>query len=71
MRKLLNRDQFVQLFKTSFGFLAVSRIHADLLHGFFAKIDTDRDGFITFEQYITWLKDFLCPTNYRGDAYYF
>lgn len=71
MRKLLNRDQYINLFRTSFAFLAVSRIHNDLLSGFFTKIDTDRDGYITFEQYIIWLKSFLCPVNYRGDAYYF
>lgn len=71
MRKLLNRDQFVQLFRSSFSFLSVSRIKDELLWGFFTVIDTDRDGYISFDQYIIWLKDFLCPSNYRGDTYYF
>lgn len=71
MRKRLNRDQFVQLFRSSFAFLTISRVHDELLWGFFTVIDTDRDGFISFEQYILWLKDFLSPSNYRGDIYYF
>lgn len=70
-RRLLNRDQFIQLFRSSFAFLNVSRIQDELLWGFFAVIDTDRDGYITFEQYILWLKDFLSPASYRGDIYYF
>lgn len=71
MRRVLNRDQFVELFKSSFVFLATSRIHNELLWRFFGMIDTDRDGVITFDQYIAWLKLFLCPAQYRGDAYYF
>lgn len=71
MRRVLNRDQFVQLFRSSFSFLSVSRIQDELLWGFFNKIDTTRSGFITFEQYIAWLLDFLSPSNYRGDTYYF
>ena len=34
-------------------------------------IDTDRDGSITFQEYIQWLKEFMCPHTYRGDAFYF
>ena len=71
MRRVINRDQFVQLFRSSFGFLAVSRIQDDLFWGFFNKIDTDRDGWISFEQYMAWLREFLCPELYRGDSYYF
>lgn len=71
MRRVLNRDQFVQLFRSSFSFLSISRVQDELLWGFFAVIDTDRDGLISFEHYILWLKDFLSPFGYRGDTYYF
>lgn len=71
MRRVLNRDQFVELFKSSFVFLSTSRIQDELLWRFFKRIDTDGDGLISFEQYIVWLKSFLCPALYRGDSYYF
>ena len=56
MKRVLTRDQFITLFRSSFGFLAVSRIKNDLFWGFFSKIDTDRDGLISFEQYMAWLR---------------
>lgn len=51
--------------------MKVSRIKDDLLWGFFAKIDTDNDGLISFNQYLHWLKTFLCPATFSTDAFYF
>ena len=70
-KKTINRDEFVRLFRHSFYFLNVSRIQDELLWGHFAKIDTDNDGLITFDQYIEWLKSFLCPAAFNTDSYYF
>lgn len=70
-KKTINRDEFVRLFRNSFYFLNVSRIQDELLWGFFAKIDTDNDGLISFDQYIEWVKSFLCPHLFNIDVYYF
>lgn len=70
-KKTINRDEFVRLFRNSFYFLNVSRIQDELLWGFFAKIDTDNDGLISFDQYIEWVKSFLVPHVFNTDVYYF
>ena len=70
-KRTLDRDEFVRLFKNSFYFLNVSRIKDELLWGFFAKIDKNNDGLISFQEYIRWVLDFLSPFNFLVDYYYF
>lgn len=70
-KKLIDRDEFVRLFKNSFYFLKVSRIKNELLWGFFDRIDLDQDGLIDFDEYIEWVQWFLCPNILGNDEYYF
>lgn len=70
-KRLIDRDEFVRLFRNSFYFLKVSRIKDELLWGFFKRIDLDEDGFIDFDEYIEWVLWFLCPNILGNDEYYF
>ena len=70
-KRTIDLDEFVMLFRNSFYFLKVSRIKDELLWGFFDKIDFDKTGLISLEEYIDWVKDFLSPSSNFVDNYYF
>lgn len=70
-KRTIDRDEFVRLFRNTFYFLKVSRIRDELLWGFFDIIDTNKDGLITFNEYLEWVLNFLCPGTLLVDIYYF
>jgi hypothetical protein len=55
----LSRDEFILVFKASFHLLDVNRVSDRLLGRFFEKIDTNKDGLISFGEYLDWLRNFL------------
>lgn len=38
---------------------------------FFGKIDTNKDGYISFTEYLRWVSEFLCVLKYNGLEFYF
>lgn len=69
-KKLLNKDEFVIVFKNSFKVFEVSRIRTEFLWKVFAKIDKNNDGWISFEEYLDWVKRFLAVLKYFGDEFW-
>ena len=67
----VERDEFTTLFRSSFPFLKVARVKEELMWGFFNQIDTDNDGWISFDEYLQWVKSFLCPVTFETDSFYF
>ena len=43
---------------------------ASLLLLIFAKIDTNNDGLITYDEYLRWVKNYIAVDLNRGDEYY-
>lgn len=41
-----------------------------ILYKIFAKIDKNQDGLITYDEYLDWVKRFLCVWQYFGDEFY-
>lgn len=48
----------------------VGRLTDELLYKIFLKVDKDSDGWISNQEYLTWVYTFLCPPTYRGLDYY-
>lgn len=69
-KKTLTRDEFVRVLCNSFSFLRLDLFKKSILYKIFEKIDTDHDGLISYEQYLLWVKNFLCVVRYFGDEYY-
>ena len=69
-KKTLNREEFVILLKNSFSFLKLGQFKNSILFKIFAKIDKNQDGFITYDEYLDWVKRFLAVLNYYGDEFW-
>jgi Ca2+-binding EF-hand superfamily protein len=69
-QRCLNRDEFIHVFKSSYSILNMDRVSSRLLMRFFDKIDTNKDGHISFKQYLNWIKKFLAVHSYFGLMYY-
>jgi len=69
-RKLEFAD-FLTLFRNSFACLQAHRVSERLLRKFFNLIDANHDGWISFAEYLQWVKNFLSVLVYNGVEYYF
>ena len=61
---------FLIVFRNSFSVLQSHRVSERLLRKFFVKIDTDNDGWISFAQYLQWVKYFLSVVVYNHLDFY-
>lgn len=68
-RKLQVGD-FIILFKNTFEVIQGYRVSDRLLRKFFEKIDTNKDGWISFAEYLQWVKYFLCVDTYNFLDFY-
>lgn len=69
-KKILNFDEFLVLFRNSFKVFNVARIRPQILRLIFDKIDTNRDGLITFDEYLRWVRLYLAVDTNRGEEFY-
>jgi Ca2+-binding EF-hand superfamily protein len=58
------------LFKNSFATLQAHRVSERLLRKFFERIDTNHDGWISFAEYLQWVKYFLAVVVYNFLEFY-
>jgi hypothetical protein len=65
-KRTLTREEFTLLFKRSYNILGAQRITDKLLTLFFAALDTNHDGKITYAEYINWIINFLIVPKYFG-----
>ena len=68
-RKLDSAD-FIIVFRNSFNCIGAGRVTDRFLFKFFASIDTNRDGWITFAEYLAWVSEFLSALNYNFLEFY-
>ena len=69
-KKTITRDEFVLLLRNSFSFLRLDTFKVSILYKIFAKIDKNNDGLISYDEYLDWVKRFLCVWAYFGDEFY-
>jgi len=55
------------LFKNTYHFLGIGRIKVSYLFLAFGTIDKNKDGIITYDEYLDWVRRFLSVLKYFGD----
>ncbi len=53
-----------------YSFVGITQFEASYNHHFFPVIDYDKNGTITYEEYLFWLRGFFSQRHYYGQHYY-
>lgn len=69
-KKAINFDEFVLILENTFEFIKFKNYKRSILEKIFQKIDKNHDGWITYEEYLDWIKRFLAVLKYYGDEFY-
>lgn len=54
-KSTLNRMEFKLVFRQAYHFLKTLRKKKEILNEIFAELDTNKDGFITYKEFMTWV----------------
>lgn len=55
----LSKTQLKLVFREAYKFLKTIDKEDDILDWVFAELDTDKDGFVTYQQYLTWIENVI------------
>lgn len=67
---MISPEEFIVILRNCYKFLSISRVRAKILLVIFAKIDKNNDGFITFDEFLDWIKRYIAVEINRGDEWY-
>lgn len=62
----LSRDDFIRCLRLTLSFIEMDRVQDILLWRLYERIDTNKDGKISIDEYFRWINDFLSVSNYYG-----
>jgi Ca2+-binding EF-hand superfamily protein len=70
-KRTINLQEFLTLFRSSFGFLQSLNINEEDIKKIFRGIDQDRDGTISYKEYLQWTLELLNFREANGTPAYF
>lgn len=56
--------------ENSFPFADFAALKREAMDKLFGTIDLNKDGTITYEEYMLWVKNYLAVSDLYGDGYY-
>ncbi len=56
--------------ENSFVFADFIALEREAMDKLFGTVDLNKDGTITYEEYMLWVKNYLSKSELYGDAYY-
>lgn len=69
-KRSLRCEEFVLLFVNTYKFLSALRIKSSLLQLIYQRIKKNRDGYVSFEEYLKWVRKYIAVDTNRGEEYY-
>jgi len=66
-KKTLTADEFLVILQNTFKFLNIGRVRKAILLLLFGLIDKNKDGLISLNEYLDWVKRFIAVDVNRGD----
>lgn len=63
-------EDFIHTLGNAYKCLEFGQVKKNILELYFKLIDTDKDGSITYAQYLNWVSKVLAVTKNRTDSYY-